>query len=138
MLFIFGTVWTVSISARLEVVAGLFTRSPLEVGSWYLSGFACFSMRGARDVLFWLGFIVPFEKIALTASMAANCELQMLAGTSFSATVKNCIACGILSSAVICGCVRYLCKYSAVSVIINAFFRQLLVYIYNAGEPVLH
>ena len=59
--------------------------------------------------------------MALTASMATNCELQMLAGTSFSAAVKNCMECVILSSAVICGCVRYLCKYSAVSVIINAF-----------------
>ena len=71
--------------------------------------------------------------------MAANCGLQMLAGTSLSAAVKNCMACVILSSAVICGCVRYLCKYSAVSVIINAFvFHLLLVYIYNDGELVLH
>ena len=65
--------------------------------------------------------MVPFENIVLTASKAANCELQMLAGTSFSAAVKNWIACFILSSSVICGCVRYQCKYSAVSVIINAF-----------------
>ena len=65
--------------------------------------------------------MVPFENIILTASIAANCELQMLAGTSFSAAVKNWIACVIFSSDVICGCVRYLCKYSAVSVIINAF-----------------
>ena len=65
--------------------------------------------------------MVPFENIVLTASIAANCELQMLAGTYFSAAVKNWIACAIMSSAVICGCVRYLCKYSAVSVIINAF-----------------
>ena len=88
MFFIFGTVWTVSLGAPLEVVAGLFSRSPLEVGTRYLYGFSCFSMRGACNVLFWLGFIVPFENIALTASMAANCELQMLAGTSFSAAVK--------------------------------------------------
>ena len=65
--------------------------------------------------------MVPFKNIVLTASIAVNCELQMLAGTSFSAAVKNWISCVILSSAVICGYVRYLCKYSAVSVIINAF-----------------
>ena len=65
--------------------------------------------------------MVPFENIVLTASIAANCELQILAGTSFSAAVKNWMACVILSSAVIYGCVRYLCRYSAVSVMINAF-----------------
>ena len=43
-----------------------------------------------------------------TASMAANCELQMLAGTSLSAVVKNCMACVIMSYDMICGCVRYL------------------------------
>ena len=78
-------------------------------------------MRGALDVLLWMGFIVSFENIALTASMAANCELQMITGTSLSDAVINCMACVILSSAVICGYVRYLCKYSAFSVIINAF-----------------
>ena len=68
-----------------------------------------------------MGLIVfSFVNIALTASMAANCELQMLAGTSLSAAVKNCIACAIMSSAVMWDCVRYLCKYSEVSVIINA------------------
>ena len=77
-------------------------------------------MRGALDVLFWMGFIFPFVNIALTASMEDNRELQMLAGTSLSAAVKNCIACVILSSAMIWGCVRYLCKYSEMSVIINA------------------
>ena len=65
--------------------------------------------------------MVPFKNIVLTASIAANCELQILAGTSFSAAIKNWIACVILSSDVICGCVSYLCKYSAVSMIINAF-----------------
>ena len=139
MFLIFGNVWNVSLSEPLEVVAGLFYRSPLEVGTWYLSGFACFSVRGALAVSFWIGFIVPFENIALTASMSANCELQILARTSLSAAVKNCMACVILYSAMICGCVRYLCKYSAVSVIINAlFFRQLLVYIYNVGDRALH
>ena len=63
----------------------------------------------------------PFENIVLTASIATNCELQMLAGTSFSDAVKNWMACVILSSAVICGSVRYLCRYSVVSVMINDF-----------------
>ena len=46
-------------------------------------------------------FIVsPFVNIALTDSMAAYCESQIIAGTSLSAAVKNCIACAILSSAV--------------------------------------
>ena len=78
-------------------------------------------MRGALVVLFWMVVIFPFVNIALTALMADNCELQILAGTSLSASVKNCISCAILSSAAIWGCVRYLCKYSEVSVIINAF-----------------
>ena len=103
MFFIFGLVWTVSFSAPLEIVAGLFSWSPLEVGTQYFSGFAWFFIRGACDILFWLGFIVPFENIVLTASIAAKCELQMLAGISFSAAVKNWIACVILSSTVICG-----------------------------------
>ena len=89
-------------------MAGWFSWSPLEVGTQYLSGAACLFMRGAIVVLLWMGFIVPFVNIALTASMAANCELQMLAGTSLSADVKNCMACVILSSAMICGCVRYI------------------------------
>ena len=86
----------------------------------------------ALDVVFRVGFIVPFENIALTASMAANCELQMLAGTYLSAAVENCMACVILDSAVICGCLRYQCKYSAVSVIINAFVSpSIAFYSYN-------
>ena len=43
----------------------------------------------------------------------------MLVETSLSATDKKCMACVIMSSAVTWGCVIYLCKYSAVSVIIN-------------------
>ena len=65
--------------------------------------------------------MVPFENIFLIASIAASCELKMLAGTSFIAAVKNWIACVILSSAVICGYVRYLCRYSDVSVMITYF-----------------
>ena len=73
--------------------------------------------------MFYVGWILlfsPFVNIALTASIAANFESQILVGTSLNALVKNCIACVILSSAVMRGCVRYLCKYSAVSVIMNA------------------
>ena len=101
-------------------MAGWFSWSLLELGIRYRSGAAFIGMRGALDVLFWMDLIVfPFVNIALMASMAVNCELQMLAGTSLSAAVKNCIACTILSSAVMWGCVRYLCKYPAVSMIIN-------------------
>ena len=88
MFLIFGNVCTVCFSAPLEVVIGWFSRSPLEVGTRYLYGSACLFMRGDPVFLLWVGFIVPFGNIALTASMSANCELQMLAGTSLSASVK--------------------------------------------------
>ena len=99
---------TVCCSAPLEVVAGWFYWSPLEVGIRYCSGAAFLGMRGAVDVLFWMDFIVsPFLNIALTASMAANCGSQIIAGTSLRAAVKNCIACVILSSDVMWGYVSY-------------------------------
>ena len=120
MFLFFVIVCTFCCSSPLEVMAGWFSWSPLEVGIRYRSGAACLGMRGAVDVLFRMDLIVfPFVNIALTASMAANCESQILAGTSLSAAVKNCIVCAILSSAVVWGSVRHLCKYSAVSVIIN-------------------
>ena len=128
--FIFFNVWTGSLSAPLEVVAGLISWSPLEVGTRYLYGFACFSMSVALDDLFWMGFIVPFENISLTESMAANWELQTFSGISLSDDVKSCMACVILSSAVMWGCVRYLCKYSAVSEIIKALFPVNRLYTY--------
>ena len=106
--FIFENVCTVCFYVPLEVVAGLFSWSPSEVGTWYLSGAACLCMRGAIVVLFWMGFIVPFVNIAHMASMAANYKLQILSGTSLSADVKKIMACVILSSPVICGCVRYI------------------------------
>ena len=135
---IFCNLLTDYFNAPLEVVAVLISWSTLEVGIRYFSDFACFSMRGALAVSFWIGLIVPFENIALTASMSANCELQIISWASLSAAVKNRMACVILSSAVICGWVRYLCKQSAVSVIINAFFRLSPVYTFNAGELVRH
>ena len=92
MFLFFGNVCTVCFNTPLEVVAGWFSWSPLEVGTLYLSGAAFLCVRVALDVLFWMGFIFPFVSISLTASMADNCELQILAGISLSATVKNCIA----------------------------------------------
>ena len=80
--------------------------------SWYEGCSCCFILDGFD--------CFPCVNIALTASMVANCELQILTGMSLSAAVKNYIACVILYFAVMWGCVRYLCKYSAVSVIINA------------------
>ena len=63
--------------------------------------------------------VLQFAKIFRTASIAANCESHMLVGTSLSAAENKCMAWVILSYAVMWGCVRYSCKYSAVSVIIN-------------------
>ena len=74
MFLFFGNVCTVCFNTPLEVVAGWFSWSHLEVGIRYRSGAACLGMRGALVVLFWMGLIVfPFVNIALTASMAANC-----------------------------------------------------------------
>ena len=92
MFLFFGDVCTVCFSTPLEVLAGWFSWSPLEVGTRYLYGASCICMRGALVVLFWMGSIFPFVNISLTSSMAANCELQMLAGTSLNAAAKNCIA----------------------------------------------
>ena len=89
MFLFFGIVCTVCCRAPLKVVAGWFYWSPLEVGIRYCSGAAFLGMRGALDVLLWMDLIVSsFLNIALTASMAANCELQLLDGTSLSAAVK--------------------------------------------------
>ena len=91
MFLFFGNVCTVFFNAPLEVVDGWFTWSPLEVGTRYLSGTYCICMRGDLVVLVWMGFIVPFVNIDLTASMVANCELQIIAGKSLSYAVKNCM-----------------------------------------------
>ena len=63
--------------------------------------------------------VCQFAKIVRTASITTICESHMLVGTYLRATGKNCMAWVILSSAVTWGCVRYACKYSAVSVIIS-------------------
>ena len=70
-----------------------FSWLPLEVGVGYLSGTSCLGMSG--DIVFLCGmdFIVrPFVNIALTASIAANLDSQILVGTSLSAGVKKIIA----------------------------------------------
>ena len=78
-----------------------FSWPPLEVSVRYRASAACLGMKGAFDVLCGVDFIVfPFVNISLTASIAANCESQILVGKSLSAAVKNCIARVILSSAV--------------------------------------
>ena len=99
MFFFFVNVCTFFCIAPLEFLAGWFSWPPLEVGVLYRSGAICLGIRGACDVLCGVDFIVfPFVNIARTASIAANCESQILVGTSLSAAVKNCIACVILSS----------------------------------------
>ena len=70
--------------------------------------------------------VCQFANIVWTASMAASWESHMMLGTSLSAADKKCMACVIMSSAVMLGCVRYSCKYSAGSVISSA---SVLLYI---------
>ena len=82
-------------------MASWFSSPPLEVGVRYRSGADYLGMRGDFDVLCGMDFIVfPFLNIYLTASIADNCESQILSGTSLSAAVKNCTPCAILSSVV--------------------------------------
>ena len=50
-------------------------------------------------------YFFPFVNISLTASIAANCDSQIISGTSSSAAVKHCIACVVLYSSVMGGCV---------------------------------
>ena len=101
MFLFFVIVCTVCCSAPLEVMAGWFSWSPLEVGIRYRSSAAFLGMRDDVDDLLRMYFIVfPFVNIALTASMAANCESQILSVTYLSAAVKNCITCAVLSSTV--------------------------------------
>ena len=111
----------------LEVITLSLPWPPLEVGAGYRSGAnTCLGRTGVgcgnnlcdsggKDSI-----VRQFANIVRTASIAANCESHMLVGTSLSAADKTCMAWVILSSTVTWGCVRYSCKYSAVSVIINA------------------
>ena len=101
MSFFFLIVCTVCCIAPLKVLDSWFSLPPFEVGIRYRAGADCLGMRDDYDVLCGVNFIVfPFVNIALTASIADNCESQILVGTSLSAAAKDCIACVILSSAV--------------------------------------
>ena len=57
--------------------------------------------------------VCQFANISRTASMDASWELHMMLGIS--------LTCVILSSAAMWGCVRYSCKYYAVSIISSDF-----------------
>ena len=85
--------------------------------------FASVVLGGAvGNSMFGLGAsVLQFPKIVQTVSIAANCESQMLLGNYLSASDKKCIAWFSRSYAFTCGCVRYACNYSAVSVTIKAF-----------------
>ena len=98
-----------------------FSWPPLEVGVGYPAGASCLGMSDDTGFLGGLDSIVrQFSNIVRTASIAANCKSHMLVGTSLSAAERKCMAWFILSSDVTCDCMGYSCKYSAVSVIINA------------------
>ena len=102
MSFFFLIVCTVCCIAPLKVLDSWFSLPPFEVGIRYRAGADCLGMRDDYDVLCGADVIVifPFVNISRTDSIAANCESQILVGTSLSAAVKNCIVCVILSSAV--------------------------------------
>ena len=91
----------------LEVMAFFFSWTPLEVGVGYCAcASACLGMTdvGCGNTLFTSGVkdstVLQFDEIDWTASIAANCELHMLVGTSFSAADKRWMAWVIMSSAV--------------------------------------
>ena len=105
----------------LEVMTVCFPCRPLEVGVGYLTGAtACLGMSGVECGDTVGSSVRQFANIVLTALIAANCESHMLVEKNLSATDEKCMAWVILSSAVMWGCVRYSCKYSAVSIMINA------------------
>ena len=122
-----GIVSNFCCTTPLEVIAIFFSWPPLEVGVGYRTSTAvCLAMTGVGcgNTIFDSGgkdyTVLQFAKISQTASIADNCESHMLVGISLSAADKKWMAWVILSSVVTWGCVRYLCKYSDVSIIINA------------------
>ena len=122
----FGTVSGFCCNTPLEVITLFFSWPPLEVGVGYRTGAdACLGRTGVGcgNTLCDSGgkdsTVCQFSKIVRTDSIAANCESHMLVGTSLSDSDKTCMAWVILSSTFTWGCVRYSCKYYAVSVIIN-------------------
>ena len=110
----------------LEVMAVYSSWPPLEVGVGYRTGVSDFlgmnrvewgntvCALGGKD-----SSVRQFAKFVRTDSIADHCESHMLVGTYFSAADKKCMEWFIMSSVVTGGCMRHLCKYSAVSVIIN-------------------
>ena len=91
------------------------------MGIGYLAGASCLGMSG--DIGFSCGLdsiVCPFVNISWTASISDNCESQILVGTYLSSAFQKCKSWVILSSGVTWVCVRYSCKYSAVSVIMNS------------------
>ena len=71
----FGIVSTFCCTTPLEVMAVWFYWPPFEVGVGYLSGASCLGMSGDIGFLCGMDSIVhPFVNIALTASIADNCE----------------------------------------------------------------
>ena len=123
---LFGIVSGFCCNTPLEVINLYLYWTPLEVGVGYRSGddaCLCRTGVGCGNTLGDSGgkdsTVCQFAKIVRTASIAANCKSHMLVGTSFSSADKKCMEWFILSSAITWGCVRYACKYSAVSIILN-------------------
>ena len=122
----FGIVSKFCCTTPLEVTAVCFYWPPLKVGIGCRTGATtCLGMIGVEccNYVCALGgkdsSVFQFSKIVRTASIAANYESHMLVGTSLSSADKKCMEWFILSSAITWGCVRYACKYSAVSIILN-------------------
>ena len=134
----FGIGSNIFCNTPLEVMAVCFSLPPLEVGVGYRTGAtSCLGMSGVEctNTVCALGVkdssVRQFAKIVRTTSIADNCELRMLVGTSLSATDKKFMAWVILYSAVTWGCVRYSCKYSNVSVIINTLVLLSIAWIHR-------
>ena len=88
----FGIVNEFCCTTPLEFMALLFSWPPLEVGVGYRTGdSACLGMTGVGwgNTLCASGgkdsTVCQFTNIVWTASIAANCELHMLVGTSLCA-----------------------------------------------------
>ena len=123
----FGIVSGFCCNTPLEVTTLSLFWPPLEVVVGYCGGTdACLGRTGVgcgnnlcdsggKD-----STVRQFANMFWTASIAANCESHMLVGTSLSAVDKKCMVWVIMSYTVTWGCMRYACKYLAVSVIINA------------------
>ena len=119
----------------LEVITLSLPWPPLEVGVGYHSGAdVCSSTTGVGcgNTLVDSGgkdsTVRQFSKIVRTVSVAASCELHMPVGSSLRAADKKCMAWVIMSSAVTWGCVRYACKYYAVSIIISDLVLLLIAW----------